>query len=50
MERHDVIALLITLGITAVLVYGLVYFVRDLWPFLPLPVALIGVIPSTGTN
>jgi hypothetical protein len=44
MERHDVIALLITLGITAVLVYGVVYFVRDLWPFLPLPVALIGFI------
>ena len=44
MERHDVIALLIALGITAALVYGLIYFVRDLWPFLPLPVALIGFI------
>jgi hypothetical protein len=44
MGRRDVIALLIVLGITAALVYGLVYFVRELWPFLPPAVALIGFI------
>jgi len=44
MERYDVIALLIVLGITAALVYGVIYFVRELWPFLPPAVALIGFI------
>jgi xanthosine utilization system XapX-like protein len=44
MERYDVIALLIVLGITAALVYGLIYFVRELCPFLPPAMALIGFI------
>ncbi len=43
-ERHGVIALLIALGITAALVVGLVYFVRELWPRLPPAVALVGFI------
>jgi hypothetical protein len=44
MERRDVIALLIALGITAALMFGLVYFVRELWPRLPSAAALVGFI------
>jgi len=43
-ERHGVIALLLALGITAALVAGLMYFVRELWPLLPPAVALVGFI------
>lgn len=41
MQRSDVIALLVALGVTGFLVWGLVYLVQELWPVLPPAVALI---------
>lgn len=41
MQRSDVIALLVALGVTGLLVWGLVYLVQELWPVLPPAVALI---------
>ena len=35
MQRSDLIALLFALGVTLALGWGLVYFVREIWPLLP---------------
>lgn len=35
MQRNDIGALLLALGVTLALGWGLVYFVRELWPLLP---------------
>ena len=35
MQRNDVSALLIALGVTAAMGWGMVYFVRHIWPYLP---------------
>lgn len=43
-EPRDAIALLMALGITAALVLGSVYFIRELWPRLPPALALVGFI------
>jgi TRAP-type C4-dicarboxylate transport system permease small subunit len=41
MQRSDIVALLVALGVTGLLVWGLVYFVQELWPVLPPALALI---------
>ena len=41
MHRDDIPALLVSLGITGLLVWGLVYFVTEWWGRLPKAVALI---------
>lgn len=41
MQRSDIVALLVALGITGLLVWGLVYFVQEIWPVLPPALALI---------
>ncbi|MDG4551985.1 MAG: hypothetical protein P9F19_02155 [Candidatus Contendobacter sp.] len=41
MRRDDILALLVSLGITVLLVWGLVYFVTEWWGRLPKAVALI---------
>lgn len=41
MQRTDWIALLAALGITGLLIWGLVYFIQELWPVLPPALALI---------
>ncbi|MGI0015044.1 MAG: hypothetical protein ACREBU_16620 [Nitrososphaera sp.] len=43
-KGRDIIALLAALGITAAMVLGMVYFVREMWPLLPPAMALIGFI------
>ncbi|MFO1433780.1 MAG: hypothetical protein U1F76_27405 [Candidatus Competibacteraceae bacterium] len=35
MHRNDISALLIALGVTAAMIWGMVYFVRHIWPYLP---------------
>ena len=35
MQRNDISALLIALGVTAAMIWGMVYFVRHIWPYLP---------------
>ena len=35
MHRNDISALLIVLGVTAAMIWGMVYFVRHIWPYLP---------------
>lgn len=40
MQRNDLLALLIALGITGLLLWGLVYFVNVWWERLPKAVAL----------
>ena len=41
MRRDDFLALLVSLGITGLLLWGLVYFVTEWWGRLPKAVALI---------
>lgn len=41
MHRDDILALLVSLGITGLLIWGMVYFVQEWWGRLPKPVALI---------
>ncbi|MDQ2696420.1 MAG: hypothetical protein M3Z21_13800 [Pseudomonadota bacterium] len=42
MPRQDLLALVAALLVTALLIWGLVYFVRELWPTLsPLPALLV---------
>ncbi|MFZ1326297.1 MAG: hypothetical protein WAT67_09825 [Candidatus Contendobacter sp.] len=41
MHRDDILALLVSLGITALLLWGLVYLVTEWWGRLPKAVALI---------
>ena len=41
MHRDDILALLVSLGITGLLLWGLVYFVSEWWGRLPRAVALI---------
>lgn len=41
MHRDDILAFLVSLGITGLLLWGLVYFVTEWWGRLPKTVALI---------
>ncbi|MFO1371555.1 MAG: hypothetical protein U1F42_03885 [Candidatus Competibacteraceae bacterium] len=41
MQRSDILPFLVSLGITGLLIWGLVYFVREWWGRLPTAVALI---------
>ena len=41
MHRDDILAFLVSLGITGLLLWGLVYFVTEWWGRLPRAVALI---------
>ncbi|MDG4554065.1 MAG: hypothetical protein P9E24_07440 [Candidatus Competibacter sp.] len=40
MQRSDILAFLVSLGITGLLIWGLVYFVNEWWARLPKTVAL----------
>ncbi len=40
MQRNDLLALLLSLGLTGLLVWGLVYFINTWWERLPRAVAL----------
>ena len=40
MQRSDLLAFLISLGITGLLIWGLVYFINEWWERLPKAVAL----------
>lgn len=44
MQRRDILPFLVSLGITGLLIWGLVYFVTEWWGRLPKAVALIGFI------
>ncbi|MDS4029558.1 MAG: hypothetical protein RKO66_05745 [Candidatus Contendobacter sp.] len=44
MRRDDILPLLVSLGITGLLLWGLVYFVTEWWGRLPKVVALILLI------
>lgn len=44
MHRRDILPFLVSLGITGLLIWGLVYFVTEWWGRLPKAVALIGFI------
>lgn len=41
MRREDMLAFLFSLGITALMIWGLVYFIQEWWTRLPKGVALI---------
>ena len=41
MKRNDFLAFLVSLGITGLLIWGLVYFISEWWGRLPKAVALI---------
>ena len=41
MRRDDMLAFLLSLGITALMIWGLVYFIQEWWTRLPKGVALI---------
>lgn len=41
MHRDDILPLLVSLGITGLLIWGMVYFVHEWWGRLPKPVALV---------
>jgi hypothetical protein len=41
MQRSDILAFLSALGVTGVIIWGLVYFVNEWWARLPKTVALI---------
>ena len=41
MHRSDILPFLVSLGITGLLIWGLVYFVNEWWGRLPTVVALI---------
>lgn len=41
MQRGDILAFLVSLGITGLMVWGLVYFVNTWWARLPKAIALI---------
>lgn len=41
MRRDDILAFLFSLGITALMIWGLVYFIQEWWMRLPKGVALI---------
>lgn len=41
MRREDMLAFLFSLGITALMIWGLVYFIQEWWTRLPKVVALI---------
>ncbi|CDI02014.1 hypothetical protein BN873_230029 [Candidatus Competibacter denitrificans Run_A_D11] len=41
MQRSDILAFLVSLGITGLLIWGLVYFINTWWARLPKAVALI---------
>ncbi|MDZ7621499.1 MAG: hypothetical protein U5O69_03435 [Candidatus Competibacteraceae bacterium] len=41
MQRSDILAFLVALGITGLMIWGLVYFVNTWWARLPKVVALI---------
>jgi predicted transporter len=41
MRREDMLAFLFSLGITALMIWGLVYFIQEWWARLPKGVALI---------
>jgi hypothetical protein len=41
MQRSDILAFLVALGITSLMIWGLVYFVNTWWARLPKAVALI---------
>ncbi len=41
MRREDMLAFLFSLGITALMIWGLVYFIQEWWGRLPKGVALI---------
>ncbi|NJM11847.1 MAG: hypothetical protein HC889_08170 [Synechococcaceae cyanobacterium SM1_2_3] len=41
MRRDDMLAFLFSLGITALMIWGLVYFIQEWWARLPKGVALI---------
>ena len=41
MHRDDILTLLVSLGITGLLLWGLVYFINEWWGRLPRVVALI---------
>ena len=41
MQRDDILAVLVSLGITGLLLWGLVYFISEWWGRLPKAVALI---------
>ena len=41
MKHGSISAFVIALGITAAMIWGLVYFIRELWPVLPPWLALI---------
>ncbi len=40
MQRSDILAFLVSLGITGLLLWGLVYFINEWWARLPKVVAL----------
>lgn len=41
MQRDDIVALVIALAVTVGMVWGTVYFVREIWPILPAWLAMI---------
>lgn len=41
MHRDDILALVVSLGVTGLLLWGLIYFVTEWWGRLPKAVALI---------